>query len=528
MHHTVKITDNGEWSSFPDQIFDFIKHDLISLTADGKKVTGFRSPDSQCLWIRDHAEMMRAGRYLLNDIKSAVECFANAQHQNGRIYDNVTTIPEIRTGERENWEKWVRVPVESDVEYRFVKAVYLAWQANGDLNWMRRLLDSAEKALNYTMNHPWRWDEKHQLVKRPYTIDTWDFDYTAGRAPWLNFDITEDTYWGISHGDNSGFYEAALLLARMYRHAGSDRNAVRWIRIARDLKQKANEILFNGRFYTHFHKLTKVSIDGVDESEQLSLSNPMAINRGMATHEIAVAIIKEYQQRKSKGNTFAEWFSIDPPFPDGIFGDDKLVGGAYINGGIFPLAGGELALAAFENGFEEYGVEILRQYKQMIEETGETYLWYFPDGTPSTVETSTSPDALPTDGWGSSAMLYGFIEGLCGIKDVSHSFNEVLLSPRWLSAGQKEAKVHLSYPASSATFGYEYNYEEKQKRIHLMIMGSESMVQLHLLIPPDRQLDHLEIDGKAMSGKEITIQTSRYVDVDFEVKNQTEVIVQLQ
>ena len=161
--------------------------------------------------------------------------------------------------------------------------------------------------------------------------------------------------------------------------------------MADGVRERANALLFNGRFYTHFHKLVPVTIAGVDEAEQLSLSNPMAINRGLATREIAVAVIGEYRRRGETTGAFAPWFSIDPPFPAGTFGDDKIVPGAYVNGGIMPLVGGELARAAFEHGFESYGVEILEQYRDLVEATGETYLWYFPDGTPSTVETSTSP-----------------------------------------------------------------------------------------------------------------------------------------
>ena len=122
----------------------------------------------------------------------------------------------------------MRVPVEADVEYRFVKSVYLAWQATGDDEWMTGLLPACERALLYTTTHPWRWDDAHGLVKRPYTIDTWDFDYTAGRAPWLNFQVTDDTFWGIMHGDVSGLYEAMHLLAQLYDHAGRSEDAARW------------------------------------------------------------------------------------------------------------------------------------------------------------------------------------------------------------------------------------------------------------------------------------------------------------
>ena len=407
-------TGSGRWSVFCSQIEAFLRADLVELVVDGEVIRGFRSPDSPALWIRDHSDILRGGKFVEADVQSAVDVFADHQAASGRVFDYVTT--EAGT-EPENWEKWVRVPVEADVEYRFVKAAYLAWQASGDDVWIERLLPSLDRALVYTLDHPWRWNEEHGLPKRAYTVDTWDFDYTAGRVPWLNFQITDETFWGLMHGDASGVYEASLLLARLYDRFGRGAAATRWRAAAEAMRERANALLFNGRFYTHFHKLTPVTIDGVDEAEQLSLSNPMDINRGLATHAIAVAILQEYQRRRATGSAFAEWFSIDPPFPDGIFGEEKIVAGAYCNGGIMPLVGGELARAAFEHGFERYGVDTLEQYRAMIEASGETYLWYFPDGTASSVDTSTSPDATPTDGWGSSAMLYAFVEGLCGIED---------------------------------------------------------------------------------------------------------------
>ena len=109
----------------------------------------------------------------------------------------------------------MRVPVEADVEYRFVKAAYLAWQASGDDEWMRRAAAVASSGRwRYITTHPWYWDAAHGLVKRAYTIDTWDFAYTAGRHDWLQFQITDDTFWGLMHGDNSGYYEAFRLHGR--------------------------------------------------------------------------------------------------------------------------------------------------------------------------------------------------------------------------------------------------------------------------------------------------------------------------
>lgn len=511
-------TGSGLWDAFPERIAGFLQADLFELVIDGMNVRGLRTPDTPALWIRDYSDMLRAGRFVEADVTSVVDAFASSQAASGRVFDYVTTVPEKVPCERENWEKWVRVPVEADVEYRFVKAAYLAWQATGNAAWIERRLPALEAAMTYTRTHPWRWDEKHGLVKRPYTIDTWDFDYTAGRNDWLNFAVTDDTYWGISHCDNSGFYESSRLLAELYRTFGRDDAAERWEREADGVRRRANELLFNGRFYRHFHKLTPVDIPGVDEEAQLSLSTPAAVNRGLAGHDEAVAILEEYRRRGRESDAFAEWFAIDPPFPDGIFGDEKLKAGAYVNGGIFPLVGGELARAAFAHGFEGYGLETIERYRRMIEETGETYLWYFPDGTPSTIETSTSPDAQPTDGWGSSAMLVGFLEGLCGIHDAAYSFRRVDLAPRWVAAGEQRARVHVSYEASGAGFAYEYQHDAAASKIRLMVEAADAEVRLHLLLPSGTRAAECRVGHRDVDIDNVQIENSTYAEAGVRVK----------
>jgi len=286
-----------------------------------------------------------------------------------------------------------------------------------------------------------------------------------------------------------------------------------------------NKICWGGDFYTHFVKLTPVDIQGVDESEQLSLSNPMDINRGVPTHEMAASILREYLKRKSRSRAFAEWFSIDPPFPDGIFGDEKLKKGAYINGGIMPLMGGELAKAAFDHGFEEYGVDILRRYFDMIDKTGETYLWYFPDGTPSSQETSTSPEATPTDGWGSSAMLYALFEGLAGVEDRLKLFEVAKLSPRWTAAGVKEAEVRICYANSGAEIGYLYHVDADSLSLDVECPGSD--VDFHLLLPKHSSAKTVLADGVEIEFESARIEKSFYVDFSLSAVGKTSIKVLL-
>jgi hypothetical protein len=462
----------------------FLEKDILDVVIDGQKIRGYRSPDSLAIWLRDYSDMIRAFRYFEKDLQSTIKHFAETQSRNGRIFDYFTTFPEKVPCEKENWTKYVHVPVEADVEYRLIKAAWISWQATGDDEFIKELLPCFENALSYIMNSHY-WDEEKFLVKRPYTIDTWDFAYTAGKHNWLQFQIDDNTFWGYMHGDNSGYYEAFSIMSKWYIYFGENKKADVWRLRAERMKESLNAVCWNGMYYTHFVKISPVIITGIDESRQLSLSNPMDINRGVTTSEMARSIIEEYQKRKTDSGSFAEWFSINPPFPDGIFGDEKLVAGAYCNGGIMPLVGGELARAAFENGFEEYGVKILKQYYDLISQKGETYLWYFPDGTHSSIKTSTSPEATPTDGWGSGAMLYAFIEGLVGVRDKLKEFKNIRLSPRWEAAGIKEAEAEIDYPASGAYVKYKYLYSGNSLRLE--VEGSPEYIELELYLPVDRK-----------------------------------------
>lgn len=522
---TFVKTGRAEFDNFIPIIRSFLEKNSLDVVIDGKKIRGYRTPDTKSIWIRDYSDMLRGIRYFEKDLKSTIEHFAETQAENGRIFDYFTTFPEKLPSERENWTKYVRVPVEADVEYRFVKAAFLAWQATGDDMWMQRLLPKMEKALQYVLIHPWRWDNNTKLVKRPYTIDTWDFAYTAGAYEWLQFQITDSTFWGIMHGDNSGYYEAFRIMALLYDYFKNPGFGTLWQERADALRANMNKMCWNGKFYTHFVKLTPVDIPGVKEEAQLSLSNPMDINRGVATHNMAVSIIQEYIKRREETDAFAEWFSIDPPFPDGIFGDERLRKGAYVNGGIMPLVGGELAKASFAHGFETYGVSILKRYYDMIATTEKTYLWYFPDGTPSSVETSTSPEATPTDGWGASAMLFAFLEGLAGVEDKLKLYRKSRISPRWLAARVNEAEVQISYENSGSTIGYSFKYKDGQ--IFLEAHSQQPDILFHVLLPENSSAKSVSVNGRKIEYANVQIEQSSYVDFEVKIPKETKIKIEL-
>ena len=514
-------TGRQEFDDLIPAVASFLEADLLELSVDGQTIRGYRSPDSPAVWIRDYSDMLRGIRLFEKDVKSTISHFADNQSANGRIFDFFTTLAEPTPGTRENWTRYVRVPVEADVEYRFIKAVFLAWQAHGDDAWLESLLPKCQQALEYIFQYPIYYHPDYQLIKRPFTIDTWDFAYTAGSHDWLQFQIDDQTCWGFFHGDQSGYYEALKIMEYLYgyfNHPGLRDQAASQAEV---LRTKANQHCWNGNFYRHFIHLTPCPMEGVNESQQLSLSNPMDINRGLTDHNMAVQIIREYLRRQSNETAFAEWFSIDPPFPDGIFGDQKLKGGIYINGGIFPLAGGELALAAFNHGFESYGVDILKKYARLIRKYKGSWLWYFPNGTPSTRESGTSPDATSTDGWGSTAMLHALTAGLAGVDDQSKQFHHIRLSPRWLSAGIDRAEVQITYAATGASLKYLYNYQPGI--ITLNLEGTESEAVIHLMIPAGIRIQRVAVNNTPHDFQLSSIESSRYIDLNIQLSGEAQI-----
>jgi hypothetical protein len=412
--------------------------------------------------------------------------------------------------------------VEADVEHLFVQGVYEAWQASGDDAWLRENLDAMRRGIAYTMSDPLRWDAERQLVKRPFTIDTWDYQYgpattdpTTGKPAPRHW-IDDQTIWGIFHGDNTGLAYALRLLARVEEHLGHTSVAAQRRADADAIMERLNRLSWNGGFFTHQVHLAPFSVEGVDEARQLSLSNTYALNRGVLTRQQGRAIVDEYFRRgQARGETFAEWYSIDPPFPPGQFGMAGAAGerpGEYVNGGIMPLVGGELARGAFRYGSERYGFDILARYYQLIDATGESYLWYYPAGNPG----KSSADTLPTDGWGASAMFGALMEGAAGVEDQGAMYRDVSLSPRWSYAdGVTTARVVARYAASD---GYmAYRWRRAANTLTLDFSGSGERASVRLLLPEGvEQVAQVMLDGAAHEYNVEDVFGGHYVELEVE------------
>lgn len=466
-------------------IREFMQQKVVSYELNGATVRGYRSPDNPLLWLRDHVYQARGFRYFEEDVTSMLEAFERAQFADGSFAD-VLDYPERSVVAH-------RKDVEADLEFLFVQGVYEAWQFTGDDEWLRARLPAMRRGLEYLMSDPLRWDAEYGLVRRPYTIDTWDFEYgptttSPDGKPAPRHWIDADTTWGIFHGDNTGLAHAMELMARIEERVGDPAEAGRWRMESLALMERLNDLSWNGSFFYHFLQSEGLrrgqlpDVPGVDTGEQLSLSNAYALNREVLGYSQARKIIEEYFARRDFDRAFAEWYSIDPPFPPGSYGMAGRKGenpGEYVNGGIMPLVGGELARGAFEHGGEGYGFDILSRYAELVRLTGASYLWYYPDGRAGI----SGPDTVANDGWGSSAMLGALMEGAAGLRDRSSRYADIILSPRWSARPDlRRVAITARYAASDAYVAYIW--ERGERHLALDLTGSWRQARVRLMLPP--------------------------------------------
>lgn len=522
----------ARYDVLPEQLRSFLAADRLAYDLAGVPVVGYRSPDSPLLWLRDHTYQQRGFRYWDADLRSLPEAFARAQAADGSLPDFLSR-PDIGISA-------FRTPVEADVEYLFVQLIFETWQNSGDRDWMLAQLPAAQRAISYTLTDALRWEPTLGLVKRPLTIDTWDYEYgpttvdALGRPSPRHW-IDDQTRWGIFHGDNTGLAAALRMLATMEEQAGQWESAWQRRQLADAIMARLNGLSWNGRFYTHHVRLRPELLPGVNEAEQLSLSNALALNRGVLTVEQGRAILAEYRRRLNDPQrvAFAEWYAIDPAYPSGAFGMAGRLGerpGEYVNGGIMPLVGGELARGAFRFGEEAYGFDILARYSELVQRSGASYLWYYPTGGIAPAE-----HFLPTDGWGASAMLAGLLEGAAGLEDTGINFSTATLSPRWPAAPREPINAVYAvarYAAGNGYLAYRWQHQTPltragDGRLRLTTTGSGDQVLARILLPAGVNARQVLVDGVLRPLQLETIGTSSYVLVSIgTLRTTVEVIYQ--
>lgn len=501
---SLERAKSPSWARFILQLRQTIAFDRRMVVVDGQVLA------TSINWVRDHIHQLKAFKHWEHDLKSYLDFLIRNQHEDGFFYEiavvgnnaHLKFVDEYFTKHfPEDHIGIVRLQIEADVEYLMVEGAVAVYKATGDEVWIKEMLPYLEKGIDYMTSHPDRWDEEHGLCKRTFSIDTWDFTYG-----YMGNDrnIHPESPMSIMHGDNSGVYQAMIQLAWLNRRFGNEEKAVEWENRAATLKANLDKYCWNGDYYIHQLHLGHDGAEGADESKILSLSNTYDMNRGITTLEQTEAIIKEYMRRRETFEGFAEWFSVDPPYEKFDRGDGTYWNkNEYINGGISSFAAGELAKAAFNNGFEEYGWDIICRIRDlMFEHNGELYFLY----NPLTKENISGGPS----GWSAAAILSAIDDGLAGIKDTDVCYNKMEFAPRWAVTGLKEMRYITGYEASKNLV--ETLYRRTDEGMHYELRTPSEEIKCHIMLPKGSACEMVYVDGKPYDFTVSQIRETSYVD----------------
>lgn len=383
---TVLEENTGKFTDFFDILYETLTRSNAGLGRtvryNGKYYTYYSS------WFQDHVFAAEGLKYFLPDLKTGIDLYADGQREDGMIWDNYKhPYPDrqsyweyrfdyggftYRPEDPRSTALFVRIPVENIGEHTFLEGLYYAWKATGDDRWMESKLDHALKAVAFVTSSPWYWSEEQGVLKRPFSIDRWDFqsdlDAKITGKDFMGADL-ERTRYGAMFGDTVCLANGCGWLAEMLEHAGRNDEAEKMRTLGEQLWDRINDLSWNGEFYRHWVPLeNQQELDfGVDTERQVTLSNAMALIRGV-DHEKAAAIIRTYRKIREEmpESSPGEWYMCYPPFEKG-WHIDKW---EYMNGGVSPILAGDLALGAYDHGFEEYATDILTRLHDLAGRSG--------------------------------------------------------------------------------------------------------------------------------------------------------------
>ena len=501
----VLTTGDPTWGDFLHLLRNTINGERSLVFVDGRKMMVNKN------WIRDHVHVLKAMRHWEYDYAGYVDFTLRHQRADGCILELVKqaddrhwryAAPESRKFFPDDNLAMCRLDIEADVEYLLVEGATYCYRISGDDAWLARALPRLEKAIDYVTSAPQRWDARHGLVKRGYTIDTWDFTYEPASV--TNRTLTAATPQAIMHGDNSGVYQAMAQLAWLNGRLGRTAKAAAWRARADALRAAMYKHLWNGRFFFHQLPLNVPPVDA-HERERLSLSAAYDMNRGLMPVADCRKTIEEFRRRRQTTDCFAEWFTVDPPYD---FTFARHPRGDYVNGGVCLFTAGELAKAALENGYEAYGWDILVRVKEMAARDGTLYFLY--DRT-----TATSINAaLGPSAWGAASVLSAFDEALAGVRDVGVRYDAIRFSPRWPVTGLDEVRYFTGYEAADAVV--DVRYVRRANGLRYLVRAPAKALAAHILLPSGAATREVWLNGAPRAFETTAVGDSRYVDFETE------------
>jgi len=508
------------FDALPDLAREWLELSSLSL-AMGQTVRAPRAGTAPVAALRELYFSFGASAYYESDVRSALDVFLRAPLPDGSLFSSFRPLEESPSSQLVFFDDHVRNIrfkrdlLDAQTESFAVLATHRAWQASGDTTWMQGHLPVLQRALQSVWLHPHRWSHDLELPKRAFTLDSWPIEFGAIQNPKSQI---QNALWCVHPGDAALLFAACNALAKMC-DAAKNGDGETWRERATHLEAQTNSVGWNGNFYTHQIHLIPARVRGVDEARQLAACNLTAMNCGLASQEQCAAILKEYQRRRELNleTSFCEWWNVQPPFPESAFG---LAPGHGANGGIWPRLGAELARAAFDHGYESYGVDTLRRFHELTK-NHRVFPAYFFDGSPLRDVPGEADLSLPFgasahDAASGGALLHALVEGVCGVRDDDCALKKITLAPRWSATGTTHAEVEVSYAANPAYVNYRWSLEGG--RLTLDYESQAKHVAFHILLPRGNTPERVALNGRTHAYALISIEKSKYVAFETERK----------
>jgi hypothetical protein len=480
----TSISDGGKTS----ELFNLLYNGMLVYSPSGFEEVIWKGRTYRYFvnWVLDNNNTMKGMQYFSPYSRDLVDLFRENQKPDGMIWSFVqpdkgdyhyyeTAYSSLGYFNRDKGAWFVRQPNENHVEYNYVNMIYQHWKASADNEWMKTNLDCAARALDFCVTDTLHWSKRFHLLKRPYCIDSWDFqvddEYTpaAPISPTMVV-VPGKTKYGIFFGDNTGYIEACKQLAEMLDFSGFPEKSKKYRERGNEILEKLIALTWNGKYFTHFidEDPGVVRKLGVDEKSQIAQGNMYSLNRGL-THDMNVAIIKTYLDLRTKlpAGSPGEWYAIYPPFEKGFNHHDEKW--QYMNGGMAGHAMGEMARGAYENGYEKYASGIMDTMLMLVKKYGNR-LWFAYTGAfpPSPPE----PKFKKID-ISASANMDNWDKGAKGVFT-------------WMDAGQSSGNDMRGLPVGSQLFhNIPFNVidPEKNQRRSVVAVSTKKGFPVQIEIP---------------------------------------------
>jgi hypothetical protein len=466
---TTASDETGELGPFLEWLRDSLEATLDRTLYHGQWVAGDKACDNSPMNLAYPRFRLDSTVYLEDAVtlKGHLElCYAH-QQPDGSLYDH------IYGDGHPGWtptERMIR-SLMADMETGLIINVWQVWRATDDTDWMLGLLEPMRRGWEYATTSPVLWDAAHGLIKKPHAADEWDCQIGDSECF-----INENSRFVLSLCDAVRMPFAGDCLAEMLEVADRGTEAAELREFARQARQRANGLLWDGRKYRHHEHLDFLDHGDFDESEQLVMSNTWACNYGLADQAQAEAILAEYDRRLAETGDAYPWWSLLPGYPDGNY--PNYPQGVYLNGGLFPWVGGQLCRASFQRGRPGRGWELFREFWQRVQKDGGACTtWYTLDGEIAANTYWTNRH----DAWGIAAWGQAAIEGLIGVTPTAPGLEACVCAPQWQAGGISRASACVALPASHGYFAYAFTAEAD--RLSLTFTGSGAQVEIRLPLP---------------------------------------------